>query len=86
MSAYPDEMKINEFTEFDFAICAICLGISSSTLLYAFLSGEFCFVVPIQKKQSSPLMSSLWFSKLLKSVLTIFIFGLLISGIDLTNN
>ena len=38
---------------------ATSLGISSSTLLYSSLSGEFFFVVPIQTKQSSPLISSL---------------------------
>ena len=38
--AYNAETKINELTELDFAIFAISLGISSSTLLYSFLSGE----------------------------------------------
>ena len=56
--AYNAETKINELTKFDFAIFAISLGISSSNLLYSSLSGEFFFVVPIQTKQSSPLMSS----------------------------
>ena len=44
--------------EFAFEISAISTGISRSILSYSFLSGEFFFVVPIQKKQSSPLISS----------------------------
>ena len=54
-------------TKFNFAIFAISLGISSSTLLYSSLSNAFFFVVPIQTKQSLPIISSLWFCKLLKS-------------------
>ena len=80
------EIKINELRKFNFAIFAISLGIISSTLLYSSLSGEFCLVVPIQKKQSLPLISSTWFCKLLKSVLKISTFGLLISGALRTNN
>ena len=46
--------KSNSINSFVF----VSSGISSSTFLYSSLLGEFFVVVPIQKKQSSPLISS----------------------------
>ena len=84
--AYPEETKKNDLTELDFAIWAIFLGISSSIFWYSFLFGDFFLVVPMQKKHSSPLISSACLFKLLKSVFIISIFGLLIPVNERTNN
>ena len=62
------------------------LGRSNSTLWYSVLSGEFFFVVPIQKKQSSPFISDDNISILSKFVFMISIFGFYILGFFRTNN
>ena len=70
----------NEYRRVEFEVPKQVAQIAKSNSV-----NSFFFVVPIQKKQSSPLISSLWFSKLLKSILIISTLVSLISGSERTN-
>ena len=82
----PEETKIKDRTSFCLAKLAIFFGSSNSTLWYSDFLGEFFFVVPIQKKQSSPFISGSNISKLSNFVSINSILEFCMLGFLRTNN